>query len=295
MPRQVPLSKKIEWTDLADSGLSVAEIRSLEKNKPDPRTISSSIEQVRGQRRRAHAKEIALQQGLKEHWHLLLEKLELLPTLEFEWSNFDWKPVFALKTSKLKGQGWSATRGQTEWIVNLTFEHTIEFELLKEHLPSDTFWSLMTTFKRDLGEALGARLAFAEAVISEVENSTNLSVTEEESDPGLVLAGLARLDQFLEDQAIKDDISGLNLKIEDGVVWFQNSAITKSTDLKADSLKVVIENAVNGLRGEDAWKGLLAAAAKVERTTKTLANETAVLQLSTVLPGECRSCARYSV
>lgn len=179
--------------------------------------------------------------------------------------------------------------------MNLTFEHTIEFELLKEHLPSDTFWSLMTTFKRDLGEALGARLAFAEAVISEVENSTNLSVTEEESDPGLVLAGLARLDQFLEDQAIKDDISGLNLKIEDGVVWFQNSAITKSTDLKADSLKVVIENAVNGLRGEDAWKGLLAAAAKVERTTKTLANETAVLQLSTVLPGECRSCARYSV
>ena len=295
MPRQAPLRKKIEWTELADAGLSTAEIRAQDQGKPDPRTIEKAINQIHGQRRRALAREAALKEGLQEHWHLLLDKLDLLPTREFDWMDFDKSPLFALKAFKLNGQAWSAIRKQTDWKVDLAFESTIEAQLLREHLPTDAFWSLVTTFKRELAEALKARLALATAVISSVENSTKLTVVKEESEPGLVLVGLARLGQWLEAQAIKDETTRIRLKIEDGAVSFQNTLIARPTGSTAESLKAVIEEAIEDLRGKEAWKGLLTAATKITATARTLANESAVLQLSTVLPGECRSCARYSV
>lgn len=295
MPRQAPLKTKIAWTELADSGLSVAEIRTQDKGNPDPRTIAKAIEQVRGQRRRALAKEIALQQGLKEHWHLLLDKLDRLPSRDFEWTAFDKNPTFAQKTSRLQGHGWTAKRKPSGWEVSLIFENTIEYELLKEHLPTDSFWQLLNTFKQDLGEALKARLALAQAVISKVGEASALKITKEETEPGLVLAGLNRLTQYLEVQAIKDGTSGLRLMVDDGAVRFEDTLVATPSGSTAEWLKMKIENAVHDLRGKDAWKGLLAAAAKVNRTGRKLAEESEVLMLSTVLPGECRSCARYSV
>lgn len=295
MPRQVSLQKKIEWTELAEGGLSVAEIRAQDKRKPDPRTITRAIEQVRGQRRRGLAREVALEEGLREHWRLLLYKLDLLPSSDFVWTDFDKNPAYALSASRLSGQGWSAKRDQSDWTVGLNFESAIEAKLLREHLPTDVFWSLITTFKRDLGGALKARLALAKALIDSVEDSSALEVTKEESTPGLTLAGLSRLDRYMEVRALKDSPSSLALKVEDGAVWFQDTLVATPSGSTAESLKAVIEKSVNGLRGKDAWKGLLLASARIERTAGNLADETAVLKLSTVLPGECRSCARYSV
>ena len=146
-----------------------------------------------------------------------------------------------------------------------------------------------------MGEALGARLAFAEAVISEVEKSTKLAVAKKDSGPGLMLAGLARLDDWLVAQTVKDDTSGLRLKVEDGAIWFQNTLVATPAGPPAESLKPVIEKAVEDIRGKQAWKALLAAAAKIKATARTLSNESAILKLSTVLPGDCRSCVRVSV
>ena len=295
MPRQVRLKKKIEWTDLADSGLSIPEIRCQDPRKPDPRTIKKAIDQIRGQRRRTMAKEVALQQGLREHWNLLLAKLDLLPAPDFDWTDFDKDPVFALRASSLSGRGWSATQGQEDWTVSLGFEGTIEYELLHEHLPSDSFWSLMNMFKRDLGAAIGARITLAGNLVTTVAESARLAVTKQETERGLELAGLSRLYQLLEAQALRDGTSKLALKVVDGTVWFENTLLVKSPTVKSDSLVKTLEDTFNNLRGNDEWRALLAKAAKVERTVKTLANEAAVLRLSTVLPGECRSCARYSV
>jgi hypothetical protein len=183
---------------------------------------------------------------------------------------------------------------QSDWKVDLAFESTIEVQLLREHLPTDAFWSLVTTFKRELGETLKARLALARAVISSVEKPTKLKVVKEESEPGLVLVGLARLDQWLEVETVKDDTTRLRLKVEDGNILYQNALIVRPAGSTGESLKPVIEKAIDDLRGKGVWNGLLAAVAKIEATTRALTSESAALQLSTVLPGECRSCARYS-
>ena len=295
MPRQAPLKKKIEWTEMADNGLSVAEIRSQEKSRPDPRTVRRAIDWVRGQRRRALAREVALKEGLREHWNLLLQKLDLLPSRDFEWTQFDKKPAFALKASKLNGQGWSAMREQSDWKVDLMFESKIEAQLLKEHLPSDPFWPLVTTLKRDLAAALKARLGFAQAVIHKIEESSALQITKDVSEPGLLLGGLAHLDEYLADHAITDSRARLNLSVDEDAVWFENTLVAKSHGITGNSLKSSIEGAVSDVRGGEPWRRLLATAAKIKVTARNLADESAILKLSTVLPGECRSCARYSI
>ena len=236
-----------------------------------------------------------MKEGLKEHWNLLLDKLDLLPSRNFEWMQFDKRPVFALKASKLNGQGWSAMRQRSDWKVDLMFESMIEAQLLKEHLPTDPFWPLLTTFKRDLGEALRARITFAKLVVDNIKESSALEIAKEVSEPGLFLAGLAHLDEYLEDQVIKDSSAKLNLSVDEDAVWFENTLVAKSHGITGNSLKSSIEGAVSDVRGGEPWRRLLATAAKIKVTARNLADESAILKLSTVLPGECRSCARYSI
>lgn len=295
MPQRVKREKKIEWTEKFDSGMSIAEIRHQETPLPDSRTVQKAIDEVHGTRRRQAAKEVALREGLKEHWRLLLNALDQLPAREFDWTDFDKEPVYHLNARVFRGDGWVAQSRSGDWDVELAIEASIEYELLREHLPADRFWSLLTAFKRDLLDVLMARLLFAKAVVEAVKKSTGLEVVEDGEQRGLNPAGLSNFDQQLTARALRDKKQLLDIREESGSVWIGDSLLLTGRASEMPPFAELIEQAVTDIKGSDNWRTLLAASGKVNQTFKKLTREAAVLKLSTVLPGECGSCARFSI
>lgn len=291
MPRSVKREKKIEWAQLFDSGLSVAELRNREKKKPDPRTVQRAIDEVRGNRRKEQVKEAALLEGIKEHWRTLLNALDLLPGMEFDWTSFSPTPVYALDRNEVKGDGWTAVLQSKKWSATLSSESLLESKLLKEHLPYDRLWTLLASFKEALGEAVNARLAFARAVSGAVSRATGLPVAAAGPRPGLVRAGLARLDQQIAEQALLDRRPDLQLRREENGLWAGDALLVQGGNLPSEDQ---VTNSTKDLMGSEAWRQLLGASARLERALASMSEERDVLKLSAYLPGECRSCARYT-
>ena len=295
MPARVKLKTKIRWTELFDSGMSVADVRNQDGSLPDLRTVQRAIDGVHGTRRRRAAKEMALQEGLKEHWRLLLQALDQLPGKEFDWTDFDKEPVYNLNARVFRGDGWATQSRSGDWSITLAFESSIEYELLKEHLPNDRFWALLATFKRDLLDALIARILFAKAVVETVKKSTGLEVVQDGEERGLIQAGLSRIDRQLTAQALRDQKQKLDIREENGSAWTRESLLLTGRASEVPPIAELIEKAVSDLERSDDWQELLGASGKINQTSKKLARESSVLKLSTVLPGECGSCARFSI
>lgn len=290
MPRSVKRETKIKWTQLFDGGLSVAEIRNQEKRKPDPRTIQRAIDEVQAGRRKEQVRGAALLEGLKDHLRTLLAALDHVPGKSFDWTGFSPAPVYALDRNEIRGAGWTARRQSGKWLVALSFESSLESRLLIEHIPSDQFWTLLSSFKEALGEAVSARLGFARTLSETLSSETGLPVIGSGSQPGLVRAGLSRLDQQVVGQALEDHMPDLHLRREKDGLWAGDALLVHDEGLP-DEEKVI--TCLESVAGSDAWRRLLGASGTLNRSLEDLAEERDIMKLGAYLPGECRACARY--
>ena len=310
MPRKTPLPTKIRWTEKAESGMTAAEIRSEESPRPDLRTVEKAIAEVRAERQRRHAREIALREGLREHWRILLDALGSIPLQPDDVRSFDKRPYVSVGARKLGGTGWSAARAEGVWKVTFHFDRMVESELLREHLRGDPLWRRLDAYRSGLEEFIGARLEFAKGVAAPLRSalmSAGLirNADQEDGQSPLDGAGLARFDEAVAAAACSDSgderpatecrCDGGAIRVADSLLVAPGAVIFRgdSEECKRTCNKALGE-ASRSMQKTEHWRRLLVAAAALESRRAAMAREVKVLRISTVLPGECASCARYS-
>ncbi|NQW19132.1 MAG: hypothetical protein HQ477_00180 [Chloroflexi bacterium] len=294
MPRQVSKARKLKWTDLADKGLSASEIRTEDGDNPDLRTVRRAVAELQAARQRQLAREQALVLGLREHWTILLDALSSVPKQGFYWEPQRTRPIYAIDETHLRGDGWTANHSSDGWIIELEFEKKIEIKLLKEHLKKDDFWDLLETFKVDMGKALAARMEMAEYVSRQAAELTNLNIGDRPEDTGLFLVGLNKIDEYISARARGSDLRPPHLSVSGREVTISGALLARGEGSNESSLEPTLSAMIKGLTKSEYWRRLLSTSTRLTQAVISLRHEAEILMISTVLPGECKSCKRYS-
>ena len=289
--QRIPTSTKIEWTEQADSGKSIEEIREEAEWNPDPRTITRAIKKIRNDRARRQVREEALKDGLKNHWTSILEILNQVPGKSFDWINMNPRPAYSLTPRNFRGDQWQARRPGSTWCIEFNFETEIDAILLKEHLPDDRLWQLVDDLREAISEAVTARLELIRLLHKSLTVLVQ-GIDSEQSQDVVDASGLHRAEAYLLQRVRSSEaLRRPDLKFEATGVWIEDSLLSTDSGFTPEE----VEDALKSPVGTQEWKALLSADAAVDRIRTELTFERDVLIRSTMLPGECDLCKRYSV
>lgn len=302
MPKTTSPLKAREWAELADQGKSTADIRRLEGNRVDPRTIERAISVVRAQDSGQARQDEVTKQGFTAHCSLLIETLSVLrQALSDTFDLSGPRPTFANPKSRIPVTGGHAERTGGVWKVDLGWESSLEARLLREHIPTDPLWNALDELKSAGAEFVDARLKFAKFVKEQISDASGLQVGDESSEIDyLEPAGIALIDEALIRSArltggegIEDVLASLRPGPQGDEVRSSGTLIARLPQGDANHFIETVTAAVEKIGRSDQRKSLLGSKGLANMKRTALVEEIDILTIGGLLPGSCRACARF--